>query len=123
MNALTQARRGYAAANVPTRTTKSIEYDAIARITCRLRDAALAGKAGFPALAEALHDNRRLWTIFAAEVADRANPLPQALKAQLFYLAEFTERHSRSVLAGTAQVTPLLEINAAVLRGLRGEEA
>jgi flagellar protein FlaF len=47
--------------------------------------------------------------------------LPSQLRAQLFWLAEFTETHSRKVLAGQATVAPLLEVNTAVLRGLRND--
>lgn len=119
MNAHSQARRAYSAAAAPTRTHKGLEYEVVARITHRIRSAA-GSPSAFPALAEALHDNSRLWTIFAAEVADRANPLPAELKARLFYLAEFTLHHTGRVLAGEATADPLMEINTAIMRGLRG---
>ncbi|WP_146347496.1 flagellar biosynthesis regulator FlaF [Falsiphaeobacter marinintestinus] len=121
MNALSQARRAYSAASAPTRTPKSIEYEAVARITARIQDAAQNGTAGFPALVAALHENVRLWTIFAADLADKDNGLPPDLRARLFYLSEFTRHHTSKVLARKDTVTPLLEINTAVLRGLRGE--
>ncbi len=47
--------------------------------------------------------------------------LPAALRARLFYLYEFTARHSRAVLDGKASVEVLVDINTAVMRGLRGE--
>jgi flagellar protein FlaF len=75
-----------------------------------------------PALAAAVHDNRRLWTILAADVADPANPLPAALRARLVYLAEFTRVHSGKVLREGASPDPLIEINIAVMRGLSGAE-
>ncbi len=121
MNALSQARRAYSAASAPTRTPKNIEYEAVARVTARLQEAARKGPTGFPALAEAVHDNIRLWTLFAADVAGNGNGLPKELRARLFYLAEFTRAHSSKVLSQQASVTPLLEVNTAVLRGLRGE--
>ena len=58
----------------------------------------------------------------AIDVADNENALPQELRAQLFYLAEFTEHHSRRVLRREADVTALIDINTAVLRGLNGRE-
>ena len=121
MNIHTQAQRAYTSAAAPTRTPRSIEYEVIARITRRLDRSGRAGRSGFAELAEALHDNTRMWNIFAAEVASRTNPLPAPLKARLFYLAEFTRMHTRRVLAGEATVDALLDINAAVMRGLRGE--
>lgn len=123
MNAVSRAQQAYAATAVPTRTDKSVEYDAVARITRRLRTAAQQGPAGFAELVEALHDNQRLWTIFAADVADAGNPLPRDLKARLFYLAEFTSHHTKRVLSREAGVDPLVDINTAVLRGLRNEAA
>lgn len=119
MYALSQATRAYGAAATPTRTDKSVEYEAVARITRRLQQATKAGPAGFGALAEALHDNKRLWTIFATDVADTRNTLPGELKARLFYLAEFTLQHTPKVLSREATVMPLIDINTAVLRGLR----
>lgn len=118
MNAFSMAQRAYAAGAAPTRTPRGTEYEAVARITRRLRTSGQSGRGGFAALAEALHDNNRLWTVFASEAADRANPLPADLKARIFYLAEFVRLHSRKVLAGEAGVDPLLEINTAVMRGL-----
>ena len=79
------------------------------------------GSAGFAALTEALHANRKLWKIFAIDVADPGNKLPKDLKARLFYLAEFTSHHTSKVLARQATAEPLLEINTAILRGLRSE--
>ncbi|MFC3118687.1 flagellar biosynthesis regulator FlaF [Jhaorihella thermophila] len=64
-----------------------------------------------------------MWNIFAADVASHANKLPAELKARLIYLAEFTQVHTRRVLAGEATVDALLDVNTAVMRGLRGEGA
>ena len=75
----------------------------------------------FAALATALDANLRLWTTLGADVAGPGNALPQALRAQLFYLYEFTAEHSRAVLEGRASVEVLVDINTAVMRGLRGE--
>lgn len=113
------AQRAYGESAVPTRTPRNLEYDAIARITHRLKLAAQKGKAEFSEFAAALHENRRMWTLFAGSVVDSNNALPDTLRAQLFYLAEFTNHHSTKVLAGKASVRPLLEVNTAVLRGLR----
>lgn len=120
MNAQSQAQRAYSAASAPTRTPRNIEYDAVARITHRLQSADKEGINGFPALVSALHDNKKLWNIFAVEVAGEGNQLPQSLKAQIFYLAEFTSQYTSRVLTRKASVIPLLEINTAILNGLRG---
>ena len=119
MNAHSLAHRAYAAKNAPTRSTRSVEYEVIARITHKLKETAERGPAAFPDLAQALHENLELWTVLAADVSDPGNGLPKDLRARIFFLAQFTRQHGPKVLSGEATVAPLLEINTAVLRGLR----
>ena len=54
-------------------------------------------------------------------MASDANALPDALRARIVYLAEFTRQHSRKVLGREAGIDALVEINTNVLRGLRGD--
>jgi len=119
VNALRHAKQAYSAAKAPTRTFKNLEYDAVARITHRLVTAARKGPDGFNTLAVALTDNRKLWSIFMADIASPDNKLPQELKEHLVYLTEFTRQHTSKVLARKAGVAPLVEINTAIMRGLR----
>lgn len=119
MNTATLARSAYATARAPIRTDRSTEYDVFARITRNMKEASDRGKPGFPALVSALHENRKLWTILATDVAGQHNELPRQLRAQIFYLAKFTEAHSRKVMAGQSDISPLLEINTSIMRGLR----
>lgn len=121
MNAHSSAKHGYASNTTPTRTFRGTEYEAVARITHRLKAADALGSKGFASLAKALHDNKELWTIFAIDVSDKNNSLPADLKARLFYLAEFTLQHTTKVLARSENVAPLVDINTAILRGLRSE--
>ncbi len=119
MNAIRQAQNAYGQTNNPIRTIRGTEYDAVARITQRLKSAAAREPLDMSALAGAVLDNRSMWTLFAIEVADQDNPLPQELRARIFYLSEFTNEHSRKVLGRTASADALIEINTAVMRGLR----
>lgn len=121
MTASTLAHRAYGQSSTPIRTPRGTEYDVFARITHQLITAARGGASAFPALAKAVHDNRRLWTTLAADVADDANQLPEELRANIFYLAEFTRQHSGKVLRHGASAVPLIEINAAIMRGLRNK--
>lgn len=123
MNAHSMALRAYSQTATSTRTERRIEYELIARVTHRIRAAAQKGKKGYPELVEALSDNRKLWTAFAVDVSDCDNSLTPSLRAQIFYLAEFTQAHTSRILAGKAKVTPILEINTAVLKGLSGQRA
>lgn len=115
------ARAVYSGAASATRTPRSIEHEAFATATRRL-NAALSATGDFPALAAALHDNHRLWMLIAADVAEPSNGLPPDLRARLYYLADFTRHHTSRVLAGDADAQALVEINMAIMRGLRGAE-
>jgi len=116
-----QAPIAYAQRATPARSLRSIEYELFAQITQRLRTAWANREQDFPGLVGALADNRKLWSTLAADVAAPGNALPDLLRARLFYLYEFTERHSRRVLDDKAGVDALIEINTAIMRGLRGD--
>jgi flagellar protein FlaF len=123
VNALQMAQKAYSAPSQnQMRTPRATEYAAFARITARLKAAEAAERKNFPALAAALAENRRLWTMLAADVAGADNGLPQSLRARIFYLYEFTTHHSRQVLNGKADVAPLIEVNTAIMRGLDNAE-
>lgn len=123
MNAFNPANSAYARTQSPSRSQRGIEYEILARVTQRLRSGWLQRHEDFPGFAQALADNQRLWSTLASDVASEGNGLPQKLRAQLFYLYEFTAQHSQKVLAGSANAEVLVEINTAVLRGLRGATA
>lgn len=114
------AKTAYTTNSAPIRTPRGTEYEAFARVTHRIKSAAEKGRAAFPELVAALHANRQLWTMLAADVAEDGNGLPESLRARVFYLAEFTVLHSSKVLRGEAEAEVLIEINTAIMRGLRG---
>jgi flagellar protein FlaF len=58
--------------------------------------------------------------LFATQVADNENTLPKEVRARIVYLSEFTTEHSRKVLNRQASVDALIEVNTAIMRGLRG---
>lgn len=127
MNALTHpafaASRAYARPEGPARTPRALEYDLLARVTGRLKAADARRDTDHPGFVRALNDNLSLWSTLAADVAGDGNQLPAMLRARLFWLYEFTAQHSRAVLDGTAGIEVLVDINTAVMRGLRGEGA
>ena len=116
------AKAAYASSGSGARTPRATEYEVFARVTRKLAAAHAAGSAGFALVAEAIHDNRRLWVALASDVAEPANSLPQGLRAQIFYLAEFTFHQSRRILAGEGEVDVLIDINTAIMKGLRGRD-
>lgn len=110
----------YAATATTVRTPRGTEYEAIARITSSLKAGA---SAPFSRLVQALHDNRKLWTLLAADVSDDQNALPSEVRAQVFYLAEFVSQHTSKVLQQAGSVDVLIDINSAILRGLKPKGA
>lgn len=123
MKAMQQAHQAYGKDNIPFRTDRHIEYDVFARVTHELASTFTKIKDDYSAFASAIHDNRSLWSVLAIDVADEDNKLPAALRAQLFYLAEFTEKESRRILREKASPTTLVDINVAIMRGLATQGA
>ncbi|WP_037228236.1 flagellar biosynthesis regulator FlaF [Roseobacter sp. GAI101] len=121
MNVINMAQRAYAPTAAPTRSNRSIEYDVIARITYRLKKA--IEKKDLGPLLEALHENRKLWRTLALNVSQSDNGLPEELRARLYYLSEFTNHHTSEVIRNKISAIPLVEVNTAILRGLKTEGA
>ncbi|MGR3541864.1 MAG: flagellar biosynthesis regulator FlaF [Hasllibacter sp.] len=110
------ATRGYASAAAMSRDPRSNEGEALRRAIAAL---AAGRSAGFPALASAVHQNRRLWTLLGAQAADPGNARPAELRGRILSLARFASEHGSRVLRRQADVEPLIEINRAVMQGLR----
>ena len=123
MNALLQAQQAYAPTKSAIRTGQETEIQLLQRTTAELRQAWVDLPASYPQLVDALHQNCRVWTHLAASVADRDNSLPKDLRARIVYLSEFVDHHSRRIRQGKADIRPLVEINAAVMRGLNQQGA
>jgi flagellar protein FlaF len=120
MSPNTTARSGYTAASTPIRTARGIEYAVFAQVTHRMNAVDPADRSAFPRLAQAVIDNQRLWSTLAEDLMLDSNGLPVALRAQLLSLAEFVRAHSLAVLGKRGSIAPLIDINTAIMKGLRG---
>ncbi|WFE73817.1 flagellar biosynthesis regulator FlaF [Roseinatronobacter sp. S2] len=120
MNAHVMAAAAYGVPNTAYKTPRTIEYELISKITSRLSTAIKAQPFNFAALAEAMHENRRLWVELAMDLATPGNQLPDILRLQLLGLAQFSLRHIDQVLDGKDSADVLVDINLAVMRGLAG---
>jgi flagellar protein FlaF len=71
-------------------------------------------------LEDALLYNRKLWTVFAAEVADDANPLPLPIRNNIANIAVFVFKRTLELQAAPApeKIDPLIEINRNLAAGL-----
>jgi flagellar protein FlaF len=68
----------------------------------------------------ALLYTRKLWTVFAAEVADDANPLPLPIRNNIANIAVFVFKRTLELQAAPApeKIDPLIEINRSLAAGL-----
>lgn len=105
--------------NSVVRTARDAEYDIFSRVTRMLRQATEHGHG--PDMIAAVDKNNQLWTILASDLADPGNALPDEVRAGLLSLAGFSLRHGHQALAGKASLAPLIDINMAMMRGLRQE--
>ncbi len=101
-----------------TEDPRVIEYRVLARATNALLAALLPG-AGTTALPKALHDNRMVWTAFAADLADDGNSWEPPLRASLLSLAAWVFQESDRVLWEGKPPQALIDINRAVMSGLQ----
>ena len=71
------------------------------------------------ALAEALHYNQRLWTIYQTDLASADNPLPPDLRRNLLILSSYIDRCTMQLLAAPdrAKVRTLIDINRQLAEG------
>jgi|OM-RGC.v1.026677433 Flagellar biosynthesis regulator FlaF len=117
------AQNAYAPASAATHTERDVEYHAFAYVTGLLAGAKDMAQeiGGKPKLAEAMFENVRLWIALAADAASDANQLPRETRAQIIGLANFARTHMDKVLAGAAEVDALIDVNLAIMKGLRGE--
>jgi flagellar protein FlaF len=118
VNVSALAQSAYKPTAAGVQSPREIEYKVFARVSGRIQNA--LNQKNFPALAAALVDNVDLWMTLARDVGQPGNDLPQDLRKNLAELAIFTARHTKRVLDGDASAITLIEINQAVMKGLRG---
>ena len=115
-----KAAQGYRAVQRQTEPARGVEAKVFAEVTAALIQAARAGKSGFSDLVLALHNNRMLWDTLVADLALESNQLPSPIKANLIQLGHFVRQHSVRILSGEEDAEPLIDVNRAILAGLRG---
>lgn len=76
-------------------------------------------------LDDALHYNRKLWSIFMSSVADPQNPLPKPVRENVANLGLFVFKQTFSAMfeRNPDQLRPLININRELAAGLRGQAA
>ncbi|MEM9393537.1 MAG: flagellar biosynthesis regulator FlaF [Pseudomonadota bacterium] len=121
MYANAAVKSAYATTSCSGGTPVNKEYAIIERVTTDLVRADRNKSENYSAFVDAITRNRKMWRLFGVDVAEPDNTLPKKLKAQIFYLSEFTDIHSREVLKGNETIEILVEINEMILLGLASE--
>lgn len=115
-------KTAYEKPDMSLRPMRNIEYEALAKVSKKLSHAWQHKQTDFSAFVTALHENLSLWRLLASDVANNDNVLPAALRAKLFYLFEFVKKQTHLAMRNVSGVEVLLDINTAVMRGLRGQD-
>ena len=97
----------------------SIELKVFSQITSRMRAADISVPGGMSKLAEVLTDNMKLWNILFTDLSLSSNEMPDDLKAQIMSLAKFAQAQTLEILAGRAKHDVLVDINQAMMNGMR----
>lgn len=104
----------YQKAQEITDDPRVVEHRMLARVTGMLIKSAQARGND---LTEACFYNRKLWTIFQADLANPDNVLPDDIKARLISLSIWVQKYTGEVLGG-APVEPLINVNRTLMEGL-----
>jgi flagellar biosynthesis regulator FlaF len=114
----TGALSAYGAVIRTTEDPRAIEYRLLARASAML-EAAQSSSAAPSALPAAIHDNRMVWTAFAADLAEDGNECDEMLRARLLSLARWVFAESDRVLRQRKSPQALADVNRAVMLGLQ----
>lgn len=112
------AHSAYGAIQKDTMTPRSVEYRVFLQVTSKLEAAQESGEKKSTEYITALGDNQLLWNALAADVASEGNELPEQLKGQIFYLAEYMSHHTKLVKTTDADLQPIIDINHIIMEGL-----
>lgn len=129
MNTLTElAQNAYGGANRRSISTpRDIEYNAFVYVTALMTEARDMTEgseiARFARRAEAMHQNVRLWAALAADCGTPGNKLPPQLRNNIIDLATFARIHMGRVIDGKDTIDALIDVNIAVMKGLKGGES
>lgn len=115
------AGNAYKSTSKATATPRGVEYQTLVRLNGDLGVTEKKKTKDYPAYIRALSNNLKFWTIVGADAASEGSPLPAQLRAQLFYLYEYTQDHTLKIIRGDKSLTvdPLVDINKNIITGLR----
>ncbi len=111
----------YQAARARAETPRSAELRLLGEITGQMMDAEERGLKG-ALLMPPLHRNREVWNAFHNDCNDPNNGLPRELRAQIVSIALWVDRFTSDVIAGRERIRELIDVNRAIMEGLRATQ-
>lgn len=122
-DAYSRAATAYGNAGRATVDQRELEANALLKAAHAFEDIRRGWGPGSEAeLDAALHYNRKLWTIFAAEAANAENPLPLEIRNNIANISIFVFKRTMELLAAPSakKIEALIGINKALAAGLLG---
>ncbi|HET7847527.1 MAG TPA: flagellar biosynthesis regulator FlaF [Pseudolabrys sp.] len=100
---------------------RALEADLLLKAASRLQAVRDSWESRRGDLNEALHYNRKLWTLFLSEVTSAANPLPADIRQNVANIGLFVVKQTLAVLSNPQpkQLNSLISINRELAAGLR----
>ena len=116
------AAQAYGKVAKQTANPRELEADLLLKAAAKLQAVQDSWEQGKATLDEALLYNRKLWTIFAASVAEANHPLPREIRQNVANLGLFVMNHTVSVMADPKpeKLASLIRINRELAAGLLG---
>jgi flagellar protein FlaF len=116
------AAHAYGKVAKETASDRELEADLLLKAASRLQAIQDAWDSNKADLDEALLYNRKLWSIFMADVTGRDHPLPVEIRQNVANLGIFVMNQTLSVAADPRreQLDPLIHINRELAAGLLG---
>lgn len=112
-----KAAEAYQTQSKETLTPRTVEYRVFGQVISRLHKS-IDHPDDIIVLEEALNSNILLWNALAADVMEDSNPLPEQLRGQIVYLAQYMQHHTALIRKKEADVQAIIDINRMIMTGL-----
>jgi len=115
------ATKAYGTIAQQTANPRELEVQLLLRAASRLQAVHDDWERERPALDQALHFNRKLWTIFLTSVTNGDNPLPAEIRQNVANLGLFVINQTLTVMGNPQRerLPSLININRELAAGLR----
>ncbi len=115
------ATKAYGQVAQQTASPRELEVQLLLRAASRLQAVHDDWERDRAALDQALHFNRKLWTIFLTSVTNKDNPLPAEIRQNVANLGLFVMNQTLSVMGNPQRerLPSLININRELAAGLR----